>query len=100
MKKLRTDLDQLGVTAAEALELGEQVKTLQAEVKVLNKETSRLTEVYNAERVQRKKYFNMVEDMKGKIRVYCRARPMSSTELSRVCNMCMRMYNIMLLLSL
>lgn len=26
----------------------------------------------------------MVEDMKGKIRVYCRARPMSKTELQRV----------------
>jgi len=34
--------------------------------------------------VLRKKYYNMVEDMKGKIRVYCRVRPMSSSELERV----------------
>jgi hypothetical protein len=34
--------------------------------------------------VLRKKYYNMVEDMKGKIRVYCRARPLSGTETSRV----------------
>ena len=34
--------------------------------------------------VLRKKYYNMVEDMKGKIRVYCRARPMSKSELDRV----------------
>lgn len=34
--------------------------------------------------VLRKKYYNMVEDMKGKIRVYCRARPLSSTETGRV----------------
>ena len=34
--------------------------------------------------VLRKKYYNMVEDMKGKIRVYTRVRPMSSTELDRV----------------
>ena len=34
--------------------------------------------------VLRKKYYNMVEDMKGKIRVYCRSRPLSSDELNRV----------------
>lgn len=34
--------------------------------------------------VLRKKYYNMVEDMKGKIRVYCRVRPMSSTETKNV----------------
>ena len=34
--------------------------------------------------VLRKKYYNMVEDMKGKIRVYCRARPLSTTEKERV----------------
>ena len=28
----------------------------------------------------------MIEDMKGKIRVYCRARPMSKSELDRVSN--------------
>ena len=32
----------------------------------------------------RKKYYNMVEDMKGKIRVYCRARPLSGSEKERV----------------
>ena len=34
--------------------------------------------------VLRKKYYNMVEDMKGKIRVYCRSRPLSSDEIKRV----------------
>ena len=37
----------------------------------------------HSERVLRKKYFNMIEDMKGKIRVYCRSRPLSKTELGR-----------------
>lgn len=31
----------------------------------------------------RKKYFNMMEDMKGKIRVYARVRPMLEFERSR-----------------
>ena len=34
--------------------------------------------------VLRKKYYNMVEDMKGKIRVYCRSRPLSGSEKERV----------------
>ena len=44
------------------------------------KANKRLTEDINRERVLRKKYFNMIEDLKGKIRVYCRLRPLSSTE--------------------
>ena len=51
VKKLKADIDELGVTAAQALELGDKVKTLEAEVKHLNKETNRLTEAYNTERV-------------------------------------------------
>ena len=31
----------------------------------------------------RKKYYNQIEDMKGKVRVYCRARPLSKTEVGR-----------------
>jgi len=52
VKKLRAELGELGVAAAQALELGEKVKTLETEVKTLNKETVRLTEAYNTERVR------------------------------------------------
>ena len=40
----------------------------------------RLTEDINRERVLRKKYFNAIEVLKGKIRVYCRLRPLSYSE--------------------
>ena len=40
----------------------------------------RLVEDINRERVLRKKYFNTIEDLKGKIRVYCRLRPLTSVE--------------------
>ncbi|KAG5841233.1 hypothetical protein ANANG_G00197380 [Anguilla anguilla] len=43
-------------------------------------ENKRIIENYNSERIMRKKYYNMVEDMKGKIRVFCRIRPMGRTE--------------------
>ena len=38
---------------------------------------------YQTERTLRKKYYNQIEDMKGKIRVYCRARPLSGSEKER-----------------
>ena len=57
---------------------------LSGEVKRLHEENKTLTENYNSERILRKKYYNMVEDMKGKIRVYCRSRPLSKSELERV----------------
>ena len=40
----------------------------------------RLLEDINRERVLRKKYFNTIEDLKGKIRVYCRLRPLTTVE--------------------
>lgn len=61
VRKLKADIEQLGVTAAQALELGEKVQTLEAEVKTLNKESVKLTEAYNAERVR-----NIVELLSSK----------------------------------
>eukprot|EP00798_Chlamydomonas_sp_ICE-L_P023238 gene23238-30462_t len=46
----------------------------------------RLDEVekqYKDEQVTRKKYFNQMQDMRGKIRVFCRVRPMLKFELDR-----------------
>ena len=94
----------LGVAAKQGLESAEKVKELTKEVKSLTEENKTLSENFNTERVSRmpcevqlafrnnifvfqvlrKKYYNMVEDMKGKIRVYCRVRPMSSTEKANV----------------
>jgi hypothetical protein len=38
------------------------------------KRLDELEKLYKDEVVMRKRYFNMMEDMKGKIRVYCRVR--------------------------
>ena len=35
---------------------------------------------YKEEQVKRKRLLNELEDIKGKIRVYCRIRPFSKTE--------------------
>lgn len=82
--KLAADLNALGETAKIGLEAAARVKVLESEAKRMMEENKVLTENYNSERVLRKKYYNMVEDMKGKIRVYCRARPLSKTELQKV----------------
>ncbi|CAH1253064.1 KIFC3 [Branchiostoma lanceolatum] len=83
LKKKEAELDNLGVAAKQGLEAMEKAEQLEKEVKKLTAENKTLTENYNSERVLRKKYYNMVEDMKGKIRVYCRARPLSGSELER-----------------
>jgi len=64
-----------------------KTKEIQAEMakqmKVIEKKMLQAQEAYKEERILRIKYHNMIEDMKGKIRVYCRIRPMSKTEKKR-----------------
>ncbi|KAL8610796.1 hypothetical protein ACOMHN_016779 [Nucella lapillus] len=81
--KLQAELATLGVAAKEGVAAASKVKHLETENKKLTEENKVLTENFNSERVLRKKYYNMVEDMKGKIRVYARARPLSSGEKER-----------------
>jgi hypothetical protein len=40
---------------------------------------------YKEQVTLRKKYYNMIEDMKGKIRVYARCRPMAAYEIEKEC---------------
>ncbi|XP_066567848.1 putative LOC110439812 homolog [Amia ocellicauda] len=54
----------------------------ESELKQLKEENKKITENYNSERILRKKYYNIVEDMKGKIRVFCRIRPLSKSEIA------------------
>ena len=84
IEKLRQELSQLGVAAKAAVEQEQKRKEVEKEVKILKEENKTLSDSFNTERVLRKKYYNMVEDMKGKIRVYTRVRPMSSAETERV----------------
>ncbi|OWF39036.1 myosin-1B-like [Mizuhopecten yessoensis] len=83
LKKVKLELDTLGMAAKEGVEAATKVKALEKDNRKLGEENKTLTENYNSERVLRRKYYNIVEDMKGKIRVYCRARPLSGTEKGR-----------------
>ncbi|GBG71679.1 hypothetical protein CBR_g9092 [Chara braunii] len=49
-------------------------------VKRQAEQINELETLYKEEQILRKRYFNMMEDMKGKIRVYARCRPLSEKE--------------------
>ncbi|XP_051552628.1 uncharacterized protein LOC127440205 [Myxocyprinus asiaticus] len=57
--------------------LGQQLLLLQAELNQLKEENKKIIDNCTAERTMGKKYYNIVEDMKGKIRVFCRIRPLT-----------------------
>ncbi|XP_061341742.1 kinesin-like protein KIN-14E [Gastrolobium bilobum] len=69
LRETKEDIDRKNEQAASILKMqGAQL----AEMEILYKE----------EQVLRKRYFNTIEDMKGKIRVYCRLRPLSEKEIA------------------
>merc|ERR1711974_291568 len=76
IKNLQSKVEQLDKTKKELTDAHASVKALQTS-------NVELTDKYTKEMLLRKKYYNQIEDMKGKVRVYCRARPLSKTELNR-----------------
>eukprot|EP00897_Mesotaenium_endlicherianum_P004538 jgi/Mesen1/4111/ME000216S03374 len=61
----------------------EMTREAQHAADVIKKQGEQIVElerVYKEEQILRKRYFNMMEDMKGKIRVYARCRPLSEKE--------------------
>jgi hypothetical protein len=83
LSKLTTGLDELRAQAAE-------VTTLRTEVASARLELADVGDKYRAEMLLRKKYYNEIEDLKGKIRVYCRCRPFSGSEGERGDTQCVR----------
>ncbi|XP_008781684.1 kinesin-like protein KIN-14I isoform X2 [Phoenix dactylifera] len=52
---------------------------------ILRRQGAQLVELealYKEEQILRKRYYNTIEDMKGKIRVYCRLRPLDEKEIA------------------
>lgn len=68
LREMKEDIDRKNEQTAAILKM--QAAQL-AELEVL----------YKDEQVLRKRYFNIIEDMKGKIRVFCRLRPLSEKEV-------------------
>ena len=56
---------------------------LTSQVKELQIEHEKMQVKLMNEIIQRKRLHNVLDDMKGKIRVYCRVRPLNATEKAR-----------------
>ncbi len=69
---------------AEAKEVTERLeadlKSRTTELRGKTRDLQKVEGELQSEQTLRKRYFNAIEDMKGKIRVYCRVRPLSKTE--------------------
>ena len=83
LRALKQELAEAKAAAAESIALQEEHKAVKTEAKKLRSENKTLQENFESERRQRKKLYNKLEEMKGKIRVFCRVRPMSSSETQR-----------------
>lgn len=86
------EADQTAEEAARAAELARREEELQAKMRQMEEHMARLEhergQLYNEfveEQALRKQYFNEIEDLKGRIRVFCRVRPMSGSEKERKC---------------
>lgn len=73
LQALEPEVQALRVRAQEAAELERTLRAKEAAM-------TELEGKYREEQQLRKKYWNMMEDMKGKIRVYARCRPMAQYE--------------------
>ncbi|XP_072447376.1 uncharacterized protein [Chiloscyllium punctatum] len=75
-------LEEQNSTPAGWMSSANKLQTLQDELEQLKLENKNLVKNLNTEKTLRKKYCNMVEDLKGKIHVFCRTRPLSKSELT------------------
>ena len=83
---LEKELKSLGTAAVEGRAALEKVKDLEIRNKQLEKENKELDEAFTKERKLRRQYYNELEDLKGKIRVFTRVRPMMRYEKERECH--------------
>lgn len=80
IQRLEADWAKLKDAESQAIGLAEKVTQLTEEIEKERSDYVIMEKKYKDEMLQRKKLHNIIEDMKGKIRVYCRARPLSQKE--------------------
>ncbi|KAK9868430.1 hypothetical protein WJX84_002910 [Apatococcus fuscideae] len=90
LSEKETELEGLSAESTELVELRELREDVErrerAQAAVIENQAKRLDELetlYKDESLMRKKVYNLMEDMKGKIRVYARVRPMLQFEGAR-----------------
>ncbi|KAI4327884.1 hypothetical protein L6164_020295 [Bauhinia variegata] len=81
MDPLRNNLKELEELREMKEDIDRKNEQTSAILKMQGAQIAELEVLYKEEQVLRKRYFNTIEDMKGKIRVYCRLRPLSEKEI-------------------
>ena len=79
---MQKKLEKFSVAAGEAATLKEKCSVYKQHLKEATAELDIVSTKYKEEQVKRKALLNELEDIKGKVRVYCRIRPFSKTEKS------------------
>eukprot|EP01052_Picozoa_sp_SAG31_P011669 SAG31_NODE_665_length_12992_cov_3.676181_3_plen_743_part_00 len=92
VKKLRVagsgadkELAELRAVAEKAAATADAKAAVESELAGLKADFHALEKSYKDQVTLRKKYYNIIEDMKGKIRVYARCRPMAQYEIEKQC---------------
>ena len=76
-------LGELELVANDAARLKEETTKLKAENAQVKLDNDTLSTKFKEEQKKRKDLHNQLEDMKGAIRLFCRIRPLSNSELER-----------------
>ncbi|KAJ0234386.1 Kinesin-like protein KIN-14E [Hirschfeldia incana] len=82
MKLLQNNLKELEELREMKEDIDRKNEQTAAILKMQGAQLAELEILYKEEQVLRKRYYNTIEDMKGKIRVYCRIRPLNEKESS------------------
>jgi len=81
IKRLEEELTKIGTEASKVAVLKETISELIEKIGKTQADFKIMQEKYKDELLKRKRLHNIIEDMKGKIRVYCRVRPPNRQEI-------------------
>jgi len=83
IKRLEAEKVKIGDVYTKNKTLEEEVDKLKTQLGQLKTDYTEMENKYKDSMTQRKKLHNIIEDIKGKIRVYCRVRPISQEEIKK-----------------
>ncbi|CAD7703005.1 unnamed protein product [Ostreobium quekettii] len=83
LEQIQTDKEELAELLAMKVEIESKDRANAHTIEAQARKLDRVEKVYKEEQLLRKRIFNHMEDMKGKIRVYARVRPMLGLEYEK-----------------
>ena len=81
--KMQGKIKELELAVGDTLKMKEELEGLKIESEKARNDCEVLSTKFKEEQKKRKELHNQLEDMKGAIRLFCRIRPLSQTELER-----------------